>query len=311
VRGLGLLLAAAAVALADGGMVGPEGSEIVEHSQTAVIRHFGGIEELTIATGFRANSGFAWIIPVPAHPAVESAPGSLFSELYFYCRPILRDGGFGCNWSGSDGLAVDEPGRSVEQLEDGVIGDWDWTLFRADSPDTLTAYLDSLGYYLPPGAGGAFQHYIGKGWHYFVVCRVREEARTPFGGHVGIRLTFASDSIVYPLRISRISSAVGPVTLYVLAEHRQMFDGARLKFSGRVGPATFRRLPGFVERDCRLTKLVRHYAPATMEDICLRRAPDDGDFRDVEFHGARDGVLPLFALLAVVRLARRRRNGSG
>ncbi|MFO7674768.1 MAG: DUF2330 domain-containing protein [bacterium] len=308
-RWLTLVAVLAGLASADGGMVGPEGVEVVEHNQTAVIRHFGGIEELTIATGFQAYSGFAWIVPAPAHPAVDSAPGVLFAALYSYCRPILRGGGFACGYAISDDLGASEPGRSVEQLEGGIIGEWEWALFRADEPDTLTAYLDSLGYYLPPGVSGAFQHYIDKGWQYFVVCRVREDTRMPFGGHVGIRLTFASDSIVYPLRISRISSTAGPVTLYVLAEHRQMFDGARLKFSGRVGPATFPDLPGFADRDCRLTKLVRYYEPGGMEDICLRRAPDDREFRDVEFHGARDGVLPVFALFAAALLARRRRDG--
>ncbi|MBN2537517.1 hypothetical protein JXB37_04475, partial [candidate division WOR-3 bacterium] len=90
--------------------------------------------------------------------------------------------------------------------------------------------------------------------------------------------------------------------------HRQMFDGARLRFSGRVDENSFPGLAGFVERESRLTKLYRYYRRDEMNDITLSRAPDDQDFRDVEFYGATGGPVPLFGLLAAVLVLRRRRR---
>ena len=65
-RWFGLLPAIVGIALGDGGMVVPPGHEIMEYGQVAIIKHFDGVEELSIATQFHATSGFAWIVPLPS-----------------------------------------------------------------------------------------------------------------------------------------------------------------------------------------------------------------------------------------------------
>jgi hypothetical protein len=307
-RALTGLCLCAAMALADGGMVAPPDGEVVEYGQVAVIRHFGGMEELTIAAEFQASSGFAWIIPLPSRPEVDSAQTDVFRALWEHCYPVRRGGGLWCSSFAPLGRYEDEFGGDVEELESGLIGDWEWRLFRATEPDTLVAWLDSLGYALPADLGTALDHYVDQGWEYFVACRVREGTYWYYAANAGIKLTFSSDSAVYPLRISRVSSEESPVTLYVLAEHRQMFDGARLRFSGRVDENTFPGLEGLVERESQLTKLYRYYRRSEMNDITLRQAPDDRDFRDVEFYGWAGGPVPLFGLLAAVLVVRRRRR---
>jgi hypothetical protein len=305
------LLAVAAAAFADGGMVAPPDVAIAEFGQVAIIRYQDGIEQLAVASSFRSEAtDFAWILPLPAEPAVDSFGLALLDELQYYCRPLYRSGsGIGCMAAvgsrgdyGSDSLGV-------EQIGQGVIGQYTYEVLRATEPDTLAAYLTNNGYVLPNNAASVLGHYTTKNWQYFVVARLGDSAEYYYDRSVGIRLTFASDSAVYPLYISRLSSEYSGVVLYVVADHRQMFPGADLLFSGHVDAGTFSGFPGFVDRPSHLTKLMKYYEPAAMEDITLRQAPDDREFRAIEhgygyIYGAVGSLIPL---LGIVIFARRRR----
>jgi hypothetical protein len=309
-----VLLAAVSAAFADGGMVVQPDAAIQEFGQVAIIRHQDGMEQLSVASSFRSEAtDFAWILPLPAEPEVDSFRLALLDELQYYCRPIYRSGsGIGCA-----GNAVSELGRSidslgVEEIAQGVIGAYDYVVLRAAVPETLAGYLSGHGYALPGNAASVFSHYTEKNWQFFVVARLSDSAAYEYDRSVGIRLTFASDSAVYPLYISRLSSEYSAVILYVVADHRQMFSGARLLFSGRVDAGTFPGYPGFVDRPSHLTKLLKYYDPAAMEDITLRQAPDDREFRVVErgygyVYGALGSLLPLVGIVIFAR--RRRGNG--
>jgi hypothetical protein len=308
------LLAAVAAALADGGMVAPPDVAIEEFGQVAIIRRQDGTEQLAVASSFRSEAtDFAWILPLPAEPAVDSFNLALLNDLQYYCRPFYRSGsGFGCA-----GDAVSELGRSsdslgVEEIAQGVIGAYDYRVLRAAVPETLADYLSDSGYALPSNAVSVFSHYTEKNWHYFVVARLNDSAEYEYDRSVGIRLTFAADSAVYPLYISRLSSGYSGVALYVVADHRQMFPGASLLFSGHVDSGTFPNFPGFVDRPSHLTKLLKYYDPAAMVDITLRQAPDDREFRVIErgygyIYGALGGLIPIFGIVVFAR----RRRGRG
>jgi hypothetical protein len=308
-----LLLAAAGAVLADGGMVAPPDVAIEEFGQVAIIRHQDGVEQLAVASSFRSEAtDFAWILPLPAEPVVDSFNLTLLYELQQFCRPLYRSGsGFGC--AGADyqsGRLGDSLG--VEQLGQGVIGPYAYQLLRATEPETLAGYLRNQGYELPTNAASVFSHYTEKNWQYFVVTRLLDSVGVEYDRSVGIRLTFATDSAVYPLYISRLSSEYSGVVLYVLADHRQMFNGASLLFSGRVDSGTFPSFPGFADRPSHLTKLLKYYDSTGMEDISLRRAPDDREFRVIQNgygwgYSALGGLLPLFGIII---FARRRRSRS-
>jgi hypothetical protein len=196
---------------------------------------------------------------------------------------------------------------------EGVIGPYDYRVLRTAEPETLAGYLRDQGYELPSNAATVFGHYTQKNWQYFVVARLKDSAACYYDRSVGIRLTFATDSAVYPLYISRLSSEYSGVVLYVVADHRQMFNGADLLFSGRVDAGTFPGFAGFVDRPSHLTKLLKYYEPAAMEDITLRRAPDDREFRLVErsggyIYGAIGGLIPLFGIVVFARRRGRHSN---
>jgi hypothetical protein len=305
------LLAVAAAALADGGMVVPPDVTIEEFGQVAIIRFQDGTEQLAVASSFRSEAtDFAWILPLPAEPVVDSFSLSLLYELQSLCRPLYRSGsGFGCASDVAE-LGRNSDSLGVEQLGQGVIGPYAYQVLRTAMPETLAAYLQNQGFELPATADSVFGHYTEKNWQYFVVARLLDSVGVEYDRSVGIRLTFAADSAVYPLYISRLSSGYSAVALYVVADHRQMFPGARLLFSGHVSPGSFPRFPGFVDRPSHLTKLLKYYDAAGMEDISLRQAPDDREFRAIErgygyIYGAVGSLIPL---LGIVVFARRRRS---
>jgi hypothetical protein len=308
------LLVLTGAVFADGGMVVPPDVAIEEFGQVAIIRHQDGMEQLAVASSFRSEAtDIAWILPLPAEPAVDSFPLGLLDELQYFCRPIYRgSSGFGCA-----GDVRTSPGYGdslgVEEIAQGVIGPYDYLVLKTSDPGALFYYLHGQGYELPDSAVTVFSHYTGyagKGWQYFVVARVRDSSGYyDYGRSVGIRLTFAATAPVYPLYISRLSSEYSGVVLYVVADHRQMFPGATLLFSGRVDAGTFPNFPGFVDRPSHLTKLLKYYTPDKMEDVTLTQAPDDREFRVIErgynWYGALGGLLPF---LGIVIFARRRRG---
>jgi hypothetical protein len=312
-----VLLAAVSAAFADGGMVAPPDVAIAEFGQVAIIRHQDGVEQLSVASSFRSEAtNFAWILPLPAEPVVDSFKLALLDELQYYCQPIYRGGsGFGCASDAPRTLGYGDS-LGVEEIAQGVIGSYEYEVLKAAVPETLAGYLSSQGYALPGNAASVFSHYTGKNWQFFVVARLSDSAGHYYDRSVGIRLTFASDSAVYPLYISRLSSEYSGVVLYVVADHRQMFSGARLLFSGRVGSGTFPNFPGFVDRPSHLTKLMKYYEPAAMEDITLRRAPDDREFRVVQrgywydLYGAVGSLLPLLGIVVFAKRRRSRQNGK-
>ena len=310
---LALLLLAAA-AFADGGMVAPPDVAIAEFGQVAVIRHQDGMEQLSVASSFRSEAtDFAWILPLPSEPAVDSFSMELLYELQFHCRPIYRGGsGFGCAGDAMSGSGRNSDSLGVEEMERGVIGSYEYRVLRTAEPETLAGYLAGHGYALPGNAAAVFAHYTAKNWQYFVVARLSDSAEYDYDRSVGIRLTFATDSAVYPLYISRLSSGYSAVVLYVVADHRQMFAGARLLFSGHVDQGTF---AGLVDRPSHLTKLLKYYTPAAMEDITLRQAPDDREFRVIErgygyIYGAAGSLIPLVGIGVFARRRRSRQRDS-
>ncbi|MEO0073343.1 MAG: DUF2330 domain-containing protein [candidate division WOR-3 bacterium] len=305
------LLICGGLASADGGLItGPDGW-VHEYGQVAAISYFGGNEQLALVASYRAGAdSFAWIIPLPSLPAVDTVPLGFFAELQDYSQPYYRSG----DWFGCGGMEPMPDARfgdslGVEEIAHGLVGMYEYEVLRVEIAESLVAYLARSGYVPRSDPTAVFQHYLDRGWNFFFVARVQDSLSETEGRAVGIRLAFASDSAVYPLYVSRLGSVYTGVVLYVLAEHRMHFAGAELWFSGRVEPATFYWDAGMVERPCRLTKLLKYYQPEQMQDIVLRRAPDDRDFRMVVSAGGNYGSLMPMLALAGLLLVRRRRAG--
>jgi len=317
-RLLALILALTGVLYADGAIFVPGQEQIQENAQVAIIKHITGQEELTIATAFYTRSSdVAWVIPVPALPNVDTVPSGLFPALQQYTLPLHRNPGLDCACGGS-AMPVGGYGYAdssgLNEVSGGILGAYEYEVVQASRADTLSSYLQGHGFSLPAGATDVLNHYLLKNWNYFMIARLHDTTDTNYMSRfIGIRLTFASDSIVYPLYISRIGGTSNGVVLYVLANHRQMFKGGELLYSGPVNAGTFPNFPGFVDQPAYLTKLYKFFQPADMQDISLQQAPDDKSYRAIEFNGgmgyaAMLGIFALFGVMLAVQIGRARRR---
>ena len=211
-----LLLIPSTTALADGGFFNDIGQDIYQPSQKAVIFFADGREDLILSVRYEGNADeFAWVIPVPARPSVEVADPELFWELADLTRVHVV--------SGSKGLSpgmVSLEGPGVDVLEEKIVGPYDVAILSAGDPAALVDWLNSNGYSFPEASEEIIEEYIRKGW-YFVASRINigEEASGLAKGTIEpLILSFESDRIVYPLRITSVSSDVCEVLLYVFTK---------------------------------------------------------------------------------------------
>ncbi len=198
--------------LADGMIVSPPNYYMYETEQKAVIFYEKGIEDLIISIQVSGNAkDFAWIIPTPARPKVSKSFDSLFSSLadltrvnYNYEQPQPMYLGLGDTGSVKQG---------VEVIETKQIDYYDITVLAATESNDLYKWLNSHGYKFPQSATYILDNYIDMNW-YFTAVKVdskylsnnlNEQLRS--GHAIPLKLTFSSNKIVYPLKISSVNTS--------------------------------------------------------------------------------------------------------
>lgn len=237
---LALLALASSPMLADGGFFPPEHGVAHTSDQRAVIVDHGGSETIVLQTAYEGDrSDFAWVIPVPdlisAAQSVGTVDAGIFDTLHQITAPrrlTWTSSSAACGCSGSDGGASVEDGVTVwETLR---VDDYDVAVLSAGESADLTAWLNANGYGFPDGQGDTLQYYIDRG-SYFVALKIAP-SEIQRGGDAGgapgfgdansremapIALTFDTDDLVFPMRISRVSTTERvEVLLYVIAHHR-------------------------------------------------------------------------------------------
>lgn len=319
-----LLLAAPFLAKADGIAIPPPNREIRETEQKAVIFYENGIEDLILSIKFTGDAkNFAWIIPTPSRPEVNKSSDELFTgldDLTNTGMPVIpmREEQF---------LDVGvKSNAGVEVVETKKIDYYDITVLDAKNSDALMAWLKERGYDFPfDEAGWIFDTYIDNGW-YFTIVNVDGskvfsgvEAQFRSGHAVPLKLTFPTDKIVFPLKISSVnikyqynldtnlnfsqkpiiindqvrlrSNSVG-ILLYVFSEHKQYLPGFNTLYAAKVDKAEIERLATddqgnpwkkVEQKKYFLTKLNRNMSQAEMtQDLYLRDATDDQPVNAVE-----------------------------
>ncbi|KPJ50384.1 hypothetical protein AMJ40_03135 [candidate division TA06 bacterium DG_26] len=320
-----LFLPLASCAFGDGALFFPPGYPVTETDQIAVIKWENQREELIMRIKFEGDpSDFTWIVPTPTEPTVDSAGVGLFYGLSDFTKPIYKRRGWSCDDGGiylfhpigRGELSVDS--SEVEIIGEGTVGVLAYQILRADDPLVLHRFLMDSGYHYPEGADSIFASYIDKNWFYWVAARVdTTQVSALYYGHLGIHLEFTTAEPVYPLRVSRLSSEGSSVTLYVVASHRMHFERAQLKFASRITAEDiqymrehfyygYEDLLDLLEESSFLTKLVRYVPEEDMDDITLRVAPDDREYREVIFYSG----LPILPVLVIVRMMKRRKSGK-
>jgi len=215
-------------ALADGALfIGDEMHwlDLYQSNQQAVIlydnRAVNATQHLILSVSFEGEAGeFAWVIPVPGKPEISLSDAEVFRELSdFTIRAIPEPPkwGFGC------GLAdIGPPSDGVDVIDEEVVGPYATATLAATDPTALVDWLNANGYHFPEEGEEIIAEYVQKEW-YFVATRINAVDRATGialaeGLIEPIVLSFPSDEIVYPLRITSLSAKSPQVLLYILAD---------------------------------------------------------------------------------------------
>jgi hypothetical protein len=218
-----LLSTTAAPVLADGCFF-PDSMyrDLYESAQKAVILYGNSTEHLILSVSFEGDAeDFAWVIPLPDKPEIAVTDAELFWELSDFTATEIPSPGFGCSFFGGPTAPGGQEG--VDVIEEQVVGPYATAILSATNATALVDWLNANGYIFPEDGEDIVSGYIEKEW-YFVATKINAvEEDTGYalaeGAIEPIVLSFASDEIVYPLRITSLSATSPEVLLYVFADH--------------------------------------------------------------------------------------------
>ena len=203
-------------ASADGVFVWDRGVDLEEPTQKAVILHTDGVEDLILQADYAGEaSDFAWVVPLPTTPEVNSVGEDVFEELSEYTQLRGRHG-----YRGE--AAVSESGGAVQTLERKRLGIYDVAVLVAQEGSTLVEWLRQNGFQLPPEGLDVVEDYVRRGWVFTAVRVLPGEGQAGTGESpseqtlMPLKFTFPSREIVYPLKISSLNKGETEILIYVL-----------------------------------------------------------------------------------------------
>ncbi|OLT54554.1 hypothetical protein BJF88_08495 [Cellulosimicrobium sp. CUA-896] len=251
------LLAAGLVAVAPpagacacGGIVDGPADESSVTAETAVLQWDGTTQTLVLELETLSTAPeVGLILPTPTPAEVALADPEIFRELDAITAPRAvvsgyrwwPDLGFGSTSAASAGGGA--PG--VDVLTEVRLGPLDVATLAATDTAALDAWLAERGFELPASVRGAIAPYVAEGWS-FVAARLAPEEATTFDGTLQpLRVTFATDALVHPMRMSAAAEQTQRTRTYVLADHRMDradptadLAAPSVRFAGRVPPGS-------------------------------------------------------------------------
>lgn len=296
-----LLVLSPGLAKADGALFSPPLYYMHENEQRAVIWQEGNSETLILSFEFKGDAkDFGWVVPTPTQPQVSKSSDELFTSLAKLTTPEIDQVEAVPLMMAPNTLLEDKGVAVVEAKE---VGIYKTSILKASDQEALYNWLKENGYQYPEQGKYILDEYIQKGW-FFTACQVRPEAASELtaeqlrGGHATpLKLKFASDKIIYPLKISsliqyqdapqineKISVARKSVaiTLYVFSNHKQDLPGFTANYAQWLKPSKISKLAyedgapwQNTSKKMYLTKFYRQMYPAEMTDDLVLRDADD------------------------------------
>jgi hypothetical protein len=215
------------------------------------------IETFTVQPKFEGNAlDFGMVIPTPSQPKLHEMPRDFFKHLAVYTimrkrefanskllpliePQIFPGGGFGFGGGFMQPMAaMAPPGNApaperkpaIKILEVGTVGSLDYKIIEAGRADDLFKWLKDNKYSYS-GDEATLNHYIQKKWLFTVMkidtMQMKRNKDGTFDGEVTpTRFQFASEKLVYPLKITQISVREKTEALfYVQAPHKVDLQG--------------------------------------------------------------------------------------
>jgi hypothetical protein len=171
---------------------------------------------------------FSWIIPVPGLPdegdvflasqhfldeafsaSKPATKVTFLSEQGHIARQVGRDGDEGTLPPGGETAAGEEGAAAdVTVHSRSVVGEYEATVLSTPAGQVLIDWLQGNGFHIPDDAAPIIEQYAAKNW-YFVALRVSPaiaKVKRIMQDAPPIGIEFATDELVFPLSISRVSA---------------------------------------------------------------------------------------------------------
>ncbi len=185
------------------------------------------VETFTVQPKFEGNAlDFGMVIPTPGKPKLDEMPRDFFKELAVFTilkkreypqskllpRPPRSSARFARGGKSPRAKSAVHGKRrtpTVRVLEAGLVGSLDYKIIVADRADDLFAWLKENKYKYT-GDEATLDYYVKKKW-FFTVMKIdtMQMKKAKDGSYTGevtpTRFQFASDKLVYPLKITQIS----------------------------------------------------------------------------------------------------------
>ncbi len=248
-----LALLPAALLLADGkGFSIRGGVDVATADQRAIIVFDGQRQTLVVETGLRGEGDeFAWVIPVPADPAVAPATRGVFTTLDRLTSPRLEGSsdprfiivlvlaltlslailghyraalyicltvvlfmcviGISLPAGRAGASASDNTGVRLHSRQ--TLGAYDVAVIGGDRGDVLLDWLHRESFHVPMGIDTVVDEYARRGWR-FVVARMRAgaQARSQTLQPHPLAMTFSAAEPIYAMRLTGVGQRE-PITL--------------------------------------------------------------------------------------------------
>ena len=210
---LGLVLAASPATA--GTIVTGDGTDISTGTQRAVISWDGETETVDLELHLSSDTGTAgFIFPTPSKAEVSVGDPSLFDRLDAATAPtgIVED-----DWWGRESESTDAASSIVRAPIDLP----EPTVIKATNKKGLNNWLKEHEFVLSDAATDAVASYASQGWSFSMVTLSAADAFE--GALEPVRFTFATDEVVYPLRLASATESALSYRFYVIDDHRTEF----------------------------------------------------------------------------------------
>jgi len=316
----GLVSSVAAPAWACGcGAYIPDRAGASVADERALVAWDGTSQDILMSFNIAGSSDTAaWVMPVPSAAQVSLGDAGVFEELSRITAPRVeyRDSWWPTfSWLSSGAATTADtaaaPRGAVDVLGRQRIGPFDITRLAANDPTALAQWLADKGFPHPDGLDDNLAAYVADRWEIVAIQLVPAEQGEALTGDLQpLRLSFKSDTVVYPMRLSRSATTPQTVDLYVLADHRMdpkavpvAGQQPSLEFAGRVEPADVSpALADFLDDGAFLTRWNDHIGnPASIDgDYLFEQAATDTPYQHVIYRTRNRGDLTGAILLAVL-----------
>jgi hypothetical protein len=182
------------------------------------------IESFTVQPKFEGNAlDFGMVIPTPTKPKLDEMPRDFFKELAVFTilkkreHPQSKLLPVVLNRTGAVYFGVANAGLGLERrkentvkvLEAGVVGSLDYKIIEAGRADDLFGWLKDNKYSYA-GDEAALDFYVKKKWLFTVMkidtMQMKKNPDGTFAGEVTpTRFQFATEQLIYPLKITQLS----------------------------------------------------------------------------------------------------------